>query len=464
MKACQSKYDQVRRNMSHSIMKRNVRIVVLCLLSALSVNAQSVTFEKLQSPASAALLDLVYDGADRLYLLTSDGLFWTTDGGNTWAQPDTVLNHGVVTCVARVSNNIIFAGTVDSGLYQSTDAGLDWRRVPLDSLISNAINAILFTPKAGLFCAVNNGVYSSGDTGRTWINPKPMVVYPSDYGRYPCRINSLSANPVGVLLASGDNNGGRYTYIFSSQDSGKNWTPLSYAGPAQGFYMFILNNAVCDPRNNDSLYILEAFGYSGTWSEALEYTSLFMNFSSTAPKTLFQSRDNLAYSNSLTYALDGAGRVFLAYDGALRLSNDGGTTWTIIGYVAPRKIVIDGRNTVFCLVDSEIVRSVVPVSVAGSTGPMVNDYKLFRNYPNPFNPSTTILFSIAERSRVRVTIFNLLGQQVAELANEEMSAGYFEKTWNANVASGLYFYRLEAVSVSNPGKRFADVKKMILLR
>jgi hypothetical protein len=89
---------------------------------------------------------------------------------------------------------------------------------------------------------------------------------------------------------------------------------------------------------------------------------------------------------------------------------------------------------------------------------------LFQNYPNPFNPSTTIRFSIPERSRIHVTIFNLLGQQVAELANEEMNAGNFERIWNANVASGLYFYRLEAVSVSNPSKRFVDVKKMVLVR
>jgi hypothetical protein len=90
--------------------------------------------------------------------------------------------------------------------------------------------------------------------------------------------------------------------------------------------------------------------------------------------------------------------------------------------------------------------------------------ELFQNYPNPFNPSTTIRFSIPERSRVRVTIFNLLGQQVVELANEEMNTGNFERVWNSNVASGLYFYRIEAISITNPNKRFVDVKKMVLLR
>jgi Secretion system C-terminal sorting domain len=90
--------------------------------------------------------------------------------------------------------------------------------------------------------------------------------------------------------------------------------------------------------------------------------------------------------------------------------------------------------------------------------------KLLQNHPNPFNPSTTIQFSIAERSWVRLTIFNILGQQVAEMANEEMAAGNFEKTWSANVASGLYIYRLESVSVNDATKRFVDVKKMILIK
>ena len=65
---------------------------------------------------------------------------------------------------------------------------------------------------------------------------------------------------------------------------------------------------------------------------------------------------------------------------------------------------------------------------------------------------------------MRLSIFNLLGQKVADVANEEMSTGSYEKTWIAHVASGLYIYRIEAVSVSDPNKRFVDQKKMVLLK
>lgn len=103
-------------------------------------------------------------------------------------------------------------------------------------------------------------------------------------------------------------------------------------------------------------------------------------------------------------------------------------------------------------------------SVYLSSGGPPKNYGLDQNYPNPFNPATTIRFNLPVKSKVRLLIFNLLGQQITELANEEVDAGYFQKVWSAGVASGPYFYRLEAVSVSDPSKRFVDVKKMILFK
>jgi hypothetical protein len=91
-------------------------------------------------------------------------------------------------------------------------------------------------------------------------------------------------------------------------------------------------------------------------------------------------------------------------------------------------------------------------------------FTLEQNYPNPFNPSTTIRYGLPSRSSVRLEVTNTLGQEVAVLTNGEQEAGYHEVKWRANVASGFYLFRIEAVSMTDPNNRFVQVKKMLLLR
>ncbi len=86
------------------------------------------------------------------------------------------------------------------------------------------------------------------------------------------------------------------------------------------------------------------------------------------------------------------------------------------------------------------------------------EFSLSQNYPNPFNPSTKIDFNLPEASKVRITVYNQLGQQVAELADGEYTAGKHELNfYGTNLASGVYYYRIIAGS-------FVRTKKMILLK
>jgi hypothetical protein len=99
-----------------------------------------------------------------------------------------------------------------------------------------------------------------------------------------------------------------------------------------------------------------------------------------------------------------------------------------------------------------------------NTDAMPKEYMLYANYPNPFNPSTTIRFGLPERSKVKLAILDTLGKIVAILCDGELDAGYQDVPWRASVASGIYFCRFEAVSLANPSKRFVDVKKMVFLK
>jgi len=116
------------------------------------------------------------------------------------------------------------------------------------------------------------------------------------------------------------------------------------------------------------------------------------------------------------------------------------------------------------LVDSLIDTLGVPTDVEEIEYPALpDDYKLAQNYPNPFNPTTVIEFDLPRRSNVSITIFNLLGQKVKELVNEEIAAGSYRVSWDGvlssgqRASSGIYFYRLVT-------EDFIDTKKMILLK
>jgi hypothetical protein len=123
---------------------------------------------------------------------------------------------------------------------------------------------------------------------------------------------------------------------------------------------------------------------------------------------------------------------------------------TPVGYVFPNPVAHPGDTNVninLTLTDVKLVDSGIPKTFA-----------LSQNYPNPFNPSTKIQYEIPKASFVHLTVYNVIGQQVAELVNHEQSPGKYSVTFDgANVTSGIYFYRIEAGS-------FVQTNKMILLK
>jgi len=109
-----------------------------------------------------------------------------------------------------------------------------------------------------------------------------------------------------------------------------------------------------------------------------------------------------------------------------------------------------------------------PNGITPDENQIVSNFKLFQNYPNPFNPSTTISFSIPTSEFITLKVFDLLGNEVATLVNEEKPAGSYEVEFSAiggsasdrnaySLSSGIYFYKIQAGSL-------VETKKMILLK
>ncbi len=119
--------------------------------------------------------------------------------------------------------------------------------------------------------------------------------------------------------------------------------------------------------------------------------------------------------------------------------------------------------------DSIYVRTDAVTGIKIVKGGVPTEYAIYQNYPNPFNPTTTIQFDLPEASIVKLSVFNILGQEVAKLIDGELQAGSQSIVWNSNntagvsLASGMYFYRINATS-THSGKQFTEVKRMTLIK
>lgn len=89
---------------------------------------------------------------------------------------------------------------------------------------------------------------------------------------------------------------------------------------------------------------------------------------------------------------------------------------------------------------------------------MPKDFLLYQNFPNPFNPSTSIRFAIPNESFVKLSVYDMLGREIETLVGENLSPAIYEVKWNADrFSSGIYFYRIQAGD-------YTDVKKMSVIK
>ena len=104
------------------------------------------------------------------------------------------------------------------------------------------------------------------------------------------------------------------------------------------------------------------------------------------------------------------------------------------------------------------------LAVRSDDGLVPQSYQLLQNYPNPFNPSTTIRFGVPVTSVVKLSVYDVLGREIARLADGIYEPGFVNLIWTAHVASGVYYYRTEMNSLNDPSQRFVKTKSMTFIK
>jgi Secretion system C-terminal sorting domain len=288
------------------------------------------------------------------------------------------------------------------------------------------------------------GVYLSDNDGASWTaidNGLPANTY----------VYSLAVLGTNLYAATNGNGGGVYCYNLAHISS-TSWTTVNDGLPPNTVVYALLVSAQ---------YLFAGTAGGGVFR--LDLTN----------QSWSPVNNGLTSTNVNSLAVFGA-NLFAGTDGGgVYLSTNNGTSWT------PFNTGLTNTST-YCVLSLAVS---APNLFAGTYGGSVwrralsettsvvrlstdlpAQFSLDQNYPNPFNPSTTIRYSLPTRSSVRIVITNTLGQQVAVLENGERGAGYHEVEWSPNVASGIYFYRIVAMSVTDPSSRFAHAKKMLFLK
>ncbi len=183
---------------------------------------------------------------------------------------------------------------------------------------------------------------------------------------------------------------------------------------------------------------------------------------------IFQIAGNLTLANGARVTLIGgaqASNIFWQVAGQVTL----GTTAAMKGIMLCQTLIamqtggtLNGRALAQTAVTLDADTITRPTVTAVENGLAPQEFALFQNYPNPFNPSTKIQYSLEKAAQVSLKVYNLLGHEVATLVNGRQEAGSYTVPLSANggilsLASGVYFYRLEAGS-------FVSTKKLILMK
>ena len=357
------------------------------------------------------------------------GVFRSTDQGLSWISSYTGLPQSNAIALAACNNANVFVGTQDYSVYRSTDYGLTWFQAS-QGLNNLKANVLAIDQQNNIYAGTAIGVFFSSNYGNPWIQ------------------TSLNNLPITALITvspgrvfAGTNSG-----VYESTNFGMNWSLLNDNLMNTTIKSFTLDSA-------GILYVGTDEGvYRSSYSIIpVELTSFTANVSGndvTLNWTTATETNNFRFTIERSQAESEWQKIgFVPGFGTTTEPKsysftDEDVTTGIYRYRL-KQIDFDGSFTY----SNEIEVDFIP-----------KEFVLYQNYPNPFNPSTTIKYQIPELSFVTIKVYDVLGNEITTLVNEEKSIGSYEVEFNAtNLPSGIYFYKIQAGS-------FVETKKMTLLK
>ncbi len=329
----------------------------------------------------------------------------------------------------------IFAGTNDNGVYLSTDNGTNWTQ-DTSGLTETFVNALTVSSNGTggtiIIAGTIGGVFLSSNNGTSWTKDTS--------GLTNTEVNAFAVSGTNIFAGTQ----GKGVYI--STDNGISWTEDSTGLPT-----------------NSDVYSLAVSGtnlIAGTFANGV--------FLSTNDGQSWTQDSTGLPPNIGVYSFTVSGaNIFAGTTGAagIYLSTDSGKSWTQATSGLPPNtdvfsLAVSGTN-LYAGTPVGMWRRPLAEMITGIKDLQNNlptSFSLSQNYPNPFNPSTIISYQVPAVSHVSLRVYDILGNEVASLVDEEKLAGRYSVNFNASkIASGVYFYRIIAGS-------FVETKKLVLMK
>ena len=404
----------------------------------------------------------------------------------------TVQNSGITNTlwsVDAVDQNIGWATTASGGVVRTTDGGENWQSVGNTGAPGDNFNLTAIDSATALVTSVvgsaggNTYIYRTTDGGRVWVE----VFAHSEPGAF---LNAITMIDSRNGVAVGDPVNGKWV-ILRTTDAGATWNHMQSeppqvggeAGIVHGLATIGLSHLWFTPGAGNNVYRTTNGGASwsysqlpfAAWTPGLWFIDTNVGVAGSVNGNVARSTDGGVTWNLISipgsgqiWSIAGLGSTFFLTRGSeIYQSTDGGINW---------ELTYSTTSMLFTQTSFTQSGNIARGWAVGSSGFVVSYYatptgardelkneipsqvRLYQNYPNPFNPSTTIKYTLPEQGRVKLSIYNLLGQEVETLFDESQEVGAHSVVWNADrFASGVYFYRLSI------GKTVLT-KKLVLMK